>query len=146
VPGPDAAGASVAFDNRTRTWQEQSNASQTWLRFQLPAPLLPSEIEQATLTLNISAPLRSVKLSTGRPTGMAHLARRSDPVGTFSYRIDQPEALQLDATGGLHVLLNVGELELKSDRAAEAGFLEKRWQVNSLDIDVRVRTLAREAE
>lgn len=133
----------MSFDNRSRQWQEQSRATDTWLRFQLPDEILPIEIEEATIVLDINAPLRTVTLSTGGLTEMIPIVHRDNMVGRFTYRIDRASGMVLDERGGLHARLEVGEVIADLPRGEEAGFLEKRWKVAALELEVTARSLGR---
>ena len=145
IAAPNSTGASVSFDNRKRQWQEQSRPTDTWVRFQIPSELLPLEIERVTLTIDINAPLRTVELSTGLPSGMVSISKRNEMVGQFTFSVEQTEAIQLDEAGGFLVRLAVSELNGGTSGGREVSFLERRWKVNSLDLDVHARSTSHRA-
>lgn len=139
VPAPDGQGMSPSYNYRTGDWQPMRPASKTYLRFQLPPEVLPVRLDHAKLTLKISAPLRMLKLATGRLENVVSLAERESAVGTFDYEINDPQALELDAQGGLHVLLDVSDVIKTNDEPSGGGddvFVDNTWKVDYVQLQV----------
>jgi hypothetical protein len=102
------------------------------LRFQLPASVLPLTLERATLTLKVRAPSRRLTVSgltDGRPVTLHESeSPTADPI---RLEITDQRMLQLDAQGGLHLNVTIGE-------ASGAG--DAKWTIESIGLDVVGRT------
>ena len=101
------------------------------LRFQLPPSVLPLTVERATLTLKIRAPARRLTVSglaDGRPVVLFEGESPTEPL-----RLDfgDEQLLRLDAQGGLHLNLTVGE---------SGGEGVGNWTIDALGLDVVGRT------
>ena len=110
VDGPDGT-RSAAYNSFSDEWADSQLALCQWLRFQVPEPVLPLEVSQATLSLSIRASSRAVDvmaLSDGEPVAVRHL---SHPIGTYEVILDRPQWLQLDDEGGLKIGIRVGAEE-----------------------------------
>jgi hypothetical protein len=88
----------------------------------------------ATIEIDIKAPGRVVTLRSYARAGAAiELARESSPVGTYSYRIDREDALELDAGGGWLLEVDVGSIATeRADGIAEVG-----WQIDDIRLEIR---------
>jgi hypothetical protein len=105
------------------------------LRFQLPAAVLPLEVERARLSLSITAPSRHVTLAGHADGQTIPLHQEDSPLGPLRVEITEKRYLQLDAEGGLHLDLNVSEL--LQDRAR--GKQDEEWSIEYLDLEIRGR-------
>jgi len=118
-------------------------ATRAKLRIDLPSVLLPLEVDHLTVTLNIVAPQREVKL-LGKNTNSNDqkdviLWRTESPVGTTRIAIEPDTPWQVVEPGDLTLTLSVGEHPHQEGGAnAKAG-----WQIDDLSLDVTGTILAR---
>ncbi|MFM2096483.1 MAG: hypothetical protein RIS70_3607 [Planctomycetota bacterium] len=99
---------SSAYNRRTGQWVKGLTvASETPLRFQLPAEVLPCELSTATLTIRINAPSRELQVKTYRTTDSQVVRAFRSPIGVIALELKAGD-LQLDAAGGLTLGLAIG--------------------------------------
>lgn len=132
-------GTAPNFSNTRRTWTTNTSttASTSLLRFEVPRELLPLAVDGAKLTLNISAPLRDVEISSGRPDSLSHVWSKSSPVGTFEIPYSGETACLLDDDGGLNVALKIGTVQLDELDETEAGTQDRNWQVQWIQLEIQ---------
>ena len=140
--GPDGSVASGLYDHRNREWQQRSLPSSAWLRFQVPAVLLPLEPLRAKLTAQVTGPVGKLEIAGVRGKQMVFIKTWMDPVGTMSVEIDDPTLLQV-TSGGLLLKVSGGdparpELTLSSGKASY-------WRIESLRLELRGKTAAASA-
>jgi hypothetical protein len=131
IVGPDGHKPTV-YSHSLKQWVETKDAVTEWLRFQIPAAVLPIELSRATLALDVRAPSRAVEI-LGLVDGSPVVVRSfSHPIGTYGITLDRPELLRLDDQGGLVVAIRVGE-----DESTETGdvMTKARWRVDSLQME-----------
>ena len=131
---PDPAGRRPsAYANTTHQWVESKNAVAVWLRFQVPAQVLPLQVQRATITFTIRAASRSLQILGVDNGQLVSLLPLSHPIGTYSVVVERPELLKLDAEGGLLFVVRVG-----GEETAEAVDLmsEAPWKMESLQLEV----------
>tara|TARA_R110002072_G_C7978996_1_gene536098 strand:+ start:116275 stop:118773 length:2499 start_codon:yes stop_codon:yes gene_type:complete len=138
---PVKFGFAPNFSNTRRTWttNTSSAASTALLRFEIPTVLLPLAVDGAKLTLNISAPLREVEISSGRLDSLSHVWSRNSPVGTFEIPFPDDASRQLETDGGFHVALKVGAVQLDELDATDAGTQDRNWQVQWIQLEIEGR-------
>lgn len=139
VPTADGT-KTTAHDPRTRQWRRTSYPTVTRLRFSIPESLLPLQPIRATLYLRIRAPLRTVTLATGGVDGLVHLASLENAVGSYEFPIEQPDALQLDEHGGLHVQLTVSDLQLEDSEKGNFEGIDRTWKMDFIRLELYGRT------
>ena len=99
---------SSAYNRRTVQWVKGLTvASETPLRFQLPAEVLPCDLSTATLTIRINAPSRELQVKTYRTTESQLVRAFRIPIGVIALELKAGD-LQLDAAGGLTLGLAIG--------------------------------------
>jgi len=132
-------GFAPTFSNTRRTWSSNTSsaASTSLLRFEIPAELLPLLVDQATLTVNISAPLRDVKILSGHVDSLTEVWSKSSPVGTFSVPLSAESSRELDDAGRLHVALETGEVQLDELDGADVGTQDRHWQVEWMQLEIQ---------
>jgi hypothetical protein len=132
VADPEGRPAS-AYANSVHRWVDSKLAVTDWLRFQLPAQVLPITVQRATLSWTINAASRSVVVFGVNGNEMVELRRLSRPIGTYSVVVDQPELLKLDSAGGLRFVVSVGadETSKPKDQMSEAP-----WKMESMQLEV----------
>ena len=132
---------SAAYTNHRKEWVEVRDASQAWLRFQVPPEILPVELDSAVLTIEINAPARKVSvlgLSSGKPVD---LITRNGPVGSMRCEVQRADLLELDDRGGLLLGIDVGKGQSMlpdSDPLASRGSL---WKIEDVKVEVSGMTL-----
>ena len=128
---PDGQGASPLYDHRMDEWVPSQRSSALWLRFQVPEVLLPLELERARLTLQITAPDRTIEILRlgGDPT--QPLSRMNNPIGVMEVTLSGATLPELDADGGLVVGVNVGPVEDK-DGSVKA----QRWKIERVQREI----------
>jgi len=105
------------------------------LRFQLPASVLPLEVEGARFTVGLDAPAREVVLGGGAGDDAVPLRRLTGPVGVERVEIDDPRLLRPDGQGALYFNVVIGE-------ARGINAVRNVWRVESPALEVRGRTPA----
>lgn len=132
-------GFAPTFSNTRRTWSSNTSsaASTSLLRFEIPVELLPLLVDQATLTVKISAPLRDVKISSGYVDSLTEVWSKSSPVGTFSVPLSADLSRILDDAGGLHVALETGAVQLDELDEANVGTQDRHWQVEWMQLEIQ---------
>jgi len=136
---------SGAYSHARREWIELRAPSESYLRFQFPAEVLPMELDRATLTLTINAPSRTLEVSGfagGRPV---RLATRNSPVGTFKFDVTRPDVLQLDDRGGLLLGISVGadRSVVSESSKADASIARSAWKIEAVELEAAGQVLAR---
>jgi hypothetical protein len=125
IPGPLLRFQRVMDAGLVRPHVSFTQPADQELRFQLPAAVLPLQVERARLLLKIDAPGRHVTVAgrNGKATSVLHEA--DSPLDPIQLEITRKELLQLDAGGGLHLDLKVGG----------AGRTDK-WTIEYLELEV----------
>jgi hypothetical protein len=132
-------GFASTYSNSRRTWSANTSrtASTSALRFQIPAAVLPLVVDTATFTFKVSAPLRTVEISSGLTDSLTDVWTRNSPVGTFEIPLPVEASRQLDPAGGLHVMFKVGSVQLEELDAAEVGTQDRSWQVDWMQLEIQ---------
>ena len=132
VEDPDGRRPS-AYSNTTHRWVESKFAVVDWLRFQVPAQVLPLQVQRATIRFTIRAASRSLQVLGVNGEELVDLLQLSHPIGTYSVVVDRPDLLKLDPAGGLLFVVRVG-----SEEAADPLDLmsEAPWKMESLQLEV----------
>jgi hypothetical protein len=109
------------------------------LRFQLPATVLPLDVQQARLFAKVRAPQRRFAIAAFKAGKPVELFAQDGVVGPLTVEIKQEALLKLDEQGGLHVNVAVGELP--PDMAMDTAGNELRWSIESIEMEITGRTL-----
>lgn len=135
VMAGDAPHAS-AYDNHARQWVALRLPAETWLRFQVPAEVLPLRIEQAWLVMELDVPGRRVEI-LGREGGeVVVLGGRQSPLGKVRFTLDRREALGLDARGRMFLGIRVGPDAPASDAPGVAVATGAAWKIASVALEI----------
>lgn len=143
APMTKTGGVPAYFNNRTGEWSEYQRASRVLLRFQIPPTVLPVTPASATLTIKLSAGSRQVTIQHGPPGDLVEADKLDSPVGTFDIPLEFGDRNVLDKAGGLHVLLEVGDVNsddessVSSDGLAEVK--DEYWKVDWISLALRAR-------
>ena len=132
-------GITPTFSNARRTWSSNTSsaASTSLMQFEVPAELLPLLVDQATLTVKITAPLRDVRLLSGHVDSLAEIWSRFSPVGTFSIPLSAESSRKLDDAGRLHLVFETGAVQLDELDAANVGTQDRHWQVEWMQLEIQ---------
>ncbi|GIX03042.1 MAG: hypothetical protein KatS3mg113_0048 [Planctomycetaceae bacterium] len=134
--GPDGTTPTGFYDARTRRWSEKQRPSMCWLHFEPPSTLLPLKLLRVRLTLQVRGPVGRLELATADGERVHTLHTWNDPVGTLTFDIDDPLALQLSPQGGW--LLRVSAGQLPTEEAALSTPLSF-WQIEKLSAEWTVQ-------
>jgi hypothetical protein len=149
-----ASGTSTVYNPRTGRWMEDAmRASRSNLRFQLPAQVLPCQLNRATVTLKLNAPSRTVRILQAVGSDERVLREYNSPSGVLNFTLE-PEVLALDDNGGLHLTIDVSSTELQrqyeqrppnpADAEEDPGLTpvdNSTWQVDYVRLDAEGTTL-----
>ena len=142
-PGTRVTISAAFVDCRRLTTEGQSfratssgrDKSEVRFRFQVPAPVLPLEVERARLTVRLSAVAREVVFSGYAGGALLPLRTVVSPLGVEQIDIDDTRLLQPDDQGTIHMHIAVGD-----SRGAE----QDAWRIESLGLAVHGKTLGRQ--
>ncbi|MGE3316411.1 MAG: hypothetical protein AB7O26_14945, partial [Planctomycetaceae bacterium] len=143
VAGPTALpGSRQTYNFRDGTWSERPEPARTWLRFELPSEVLPIKLTSVQLNLQVSAPSRTLEIEGfSGPDQVVPLAKQSNPMGTFSFKIDRPEVLEVDGNGNITFGLNIFD-SAPVNKDPRNGGGENFWKMEYVDLEVRGQTAA----
>lgn len=101
-------GVSAIFDPRTGEWiEELTQAKQAKLRFVVPDEVFPCNITKAIGAIRLSAPSRTLTIQAQSGDSTSVVFEKQDPVGVYSFEIDDPSLLSLDEKGALQLTIDV---------------------------------------
>ncbi|MFM7844311.1 MAG: hypothetical protein ACKPEY_08795, partial [Planctomycetota bacterium] len=145
-------GRSTAFNARTGEWVKGLNTpTETVLRFQVPAEVLPCQLERGTLTIRLNVPTRNLILSTVVDGEYQVVRTEKDPSGLLTIELTG-EQLRLDQQGGVRIALEVTKThqELEAIAARQKPALGENpaatnsgnstWQIDFLRLSVAGKT------
>lgn len=151
VPMTKAGGVPSYFNSRTCEWTQARNGSRILLRFQVPPTLLPVVPTSGTLTIKLSAGARQVTVQSGRPGDLTTADPLDSSVGTFDIPLTLDGLQTLDDRGGLHILLEVSDVETDEPAAAETSdglteIKDEYWKVEWMSLALQARVAEQETE
>jgi hypothetical protein len=97
----------------------------------VPEVALPLLLERARLTLQITAPDRTIEILRLGGDPAQPLSRMKDPIGVMEVTLSGTTLPELDADGGLVVGVNVGPVEDK-DGTVKA----QRWKIERVQLEI----------
>jgi hypothetical protein len=109
------------------------------LRFQVPRPVLPLRVEQARLTMNLSAPSREVVIGAFAGDQLIEVRRFQNFSGLGRVDIDDARLLRLDEQGGLSLSLTVAGMPENSGPKGPSAAAD--WSVGSLNLELQGQVL-----
>lgn len=124
---------------RVRVPDASSLPARYRLRFQLPATVLPLDVDRARLTLHLNAPTREVVVGGFQGQVPTVLRRLQSPWGPEQVEIDDPRLLALDSEGGLHLSLEIGVGDASVGPNAAANAVP--WSLELLELEVQGKRL-----
>jgi hypothetical protein len=139
--GPDQPTPVGLYNYRIRQWMERHEPMSTWLQFQVPPAALPLEAQSAKLVVQVNGPVGKLSVSGLRDGVAVPIHTWTDPVGTLTWNIDEPELLSLSREGQLKLRIAGGDPdrpELTAHRSKDASHVSY-WQIESLTLELRAR-------
>ncbi len=130
--GPGTDGVSPLFEARSGQWIRSIAASRTWLKFQIPEPILPIDLQQVRLTIRITAPDRQVQLVRLVEGQIQELSSETNPIGRFEWTITPPSLPNVDESGAVLLGISVGEAV-----DSEGSNKKAAWKIDFLSMEVR---------
>lgn len=144
--GPDDMPPTGWWDSHRRQWIEKSRPSETWLRFQIPTVLFPIAIERGRVVVRVQGPVGRLALAgyQSKTKTIVPLKTWTDPVGTLSLEITDPELLTISADGGvlLHIAAGDPDRPELTQREATESSVMSYWQIESLSLELNAKTIA----
>ena len=134
--GPNGEGTSALYDYRTGEWIASKLDSNTWLRFQVPREMQTVTLERARLTLDITAPSRTLQIVGSANGQNKTVFTKANPIGQIPVDITDPSLLEADETGGFHLGVLV-----TGPKGAPRNARTTSWKINSLQLEVAGRAL-----
>jgi hypothetical protein len=143
--GPDGSTPAGWWDVQRQQWIEKSQPTETWLRFQIPAVLLPIAVERARIAVLVKGPIGKLTLASYRPASQSIVPLKTwtDPVGTLTWEITDPDLLTVSADGGLLLRVSGGDPdrpELAQPKSSEQGSVSF-WKIESLTLELQAQTI-----
>jgi hypothetical protein len=136
IPGPLIPCRRLLDGRLVRPTYDGVPGSQQHLRFQLPAAVLPFQVERARLLARIDAPGRQVSVAGVAGGAAIVLHTKESPLDPIAVDIDRPELLGLDEEGGLHLDVTVGNLPGGGEGKLTAGPKGDKWTIEYLEVEV----------
>lgn len=104
------------------------------VRFQLPPSVLPVALERAVVTVKMKAAARAVTFRQYAGDAATVLRAVDGPVDPVRIEVTDPTLLTLDADGGWHFGIAVG------DAVNHANKLDQHWTIESIALEAEGRT------
>ena len=140
IKGPDGK-ISAAYSNPMRQWAEIRVSTTLWLRFRVPEPVLPIELDGAVMTIEMNAPTRPVEVLGFAGSETVTVRSVNGPMDMFSADVRRTELLELDEGGGLLLAVRVGRSDAAGTSAGLAEHEGSSWQIESIRLELSGVTL-----
>jgi hypothetical protein len=143
IPGPFLACQRIMPRGMGHPVLESVGAVDMHLRFQLPAEVLPFQVERARLFARINAPARRVTVGgfQGEDPVQPVVPIRSveSPLDPLHIDLTEPGMLRLDEGGGLHVNVAISDRHEGGLAGPGASAVETKWTIEGLELEVSGR-------
>jgi hypothetical protein len=140
IPGPLLPYQQVRDGRRSPPSLMGDNAADLHFRFQLPAAVLPLEVERARLVARIAAPSRRVALAGQAAGGLVEVHHVESPLDPLRVEITEPRLLRLDNEGGLSIHVTLSDFLRNGEKRERTSPLEEKWTIEYLELEVSGRT------
>ena len=141
VIGKDGSRASELYDNKKRQWAGKNfSQRRIWLRIQLPDGVLPANLAEAVLTMDVEFHGFDLQLLSVDGEEPAVLQSLSSPIGAQTVTIKESQMLQLDAGGGWLVVVQAAAAENQTAKGRQDK--SYTWQIKDLSVQLRGQRLA----
>jgi hypothetical protein len=139
IPGPLVPYRRLLDGRSIRASFEGGQGTAMNLRFQLPAAVLPFQVDKARLLARVNAPGRRVTVAGVADGAASVLGEEESPLDPIRVEIADPRFLGLDAEGGLRLDLTIsdtlgGEGKRGTSRSGE------HWAIEYLELEVTGRS------
>jgi hypothetical protein len=122
--------------------RESSQAAELLLRFQLPPEVLPLTVERARLAAKLDARGRRVTVAGLADKTAVELYRTDSPLEPLRVDVTDERLLKLDAGGGLHLRVTIGEPAVAAGARNDPTTPGANWAIDYLELEVTGRTAA----
>jgi len=130
VPGAFVPFQRVLPSGLSRPNMEGQLAIDMYLRFQIPASVLPMKIKEARLFAKVMAPGRNLQVFGHAGGERKVLKAIANPIDPFQLNIIEPDLLTLDDRGGIHLSLVIGDVSQKDDEQPP------KWTIEVLNLEI----------
>ncbi len=142
VPGMFMPVRRMLDDRTARVPFESSQTTAFDLRFQLPPAVLPMVPERAQFLLKINARGRRIAVASPADGAFVEHLHVDNPLGPVRVDLADPRWLRVDALGGIHVRLSIGDAQLGAGAANANADADRLWTIEYLELEVTGRTAA----
>ena len=120
---------SPLYNRRTGVWISSQKPTETWLRFEVPEAAWPLRLDRARLTLQITAPSRTVQIV--RRVGEQPLRKVDNPIGQIELTLEGATLPEWDAAGRLllGILVSAMTDEATQPRASV-------WKIDAVQLEI----------
>jgi hypothetical protein len=136
IPGPLVPYRRVLDGRLVRPSFEGGQASESSLRFQLPAAVLPFRVETARLLARVEAPGRQVTVSGVAGGQATALHREESPLDPIRVEINDARFLGLDPEGGLRIELAISDPLGGGDGRRNQPATAEKWTIEYIELEV----------
>jgi hypothetical protein len=133
----------LAYDNRRGKWSGPFDKGlNTVLRFQIPQQVLPIQLDNIKLTIDIKAPSRELQIQGLFNDDFVLLDSRKNPIGRLEFTIDRQDIMQVTSEGELMLGIHVGDArDGESNRLLDPSEAQT-WTIDDLQLELTGNTVA----
>jgi hypothetical protein len=141
VVGKDGSRASELYDNKRKRWAGKNfDQRRVWLRIQLPRQVLPAALTEAVVTMDVEFQEFDLQLLSVQDEELTVSQSLTDPVGSQTVTINQSDMLQLDADGGLLIVVQAVAGKGQTEKGKRAK--KYTWHIRDFSVELRGQRLA----
>ncbi|MDE0734801.1 MAG: hypothetical protein OSB47_03205 [Pirellulaceae bacterium] len=130
------------YSTDVQKWLEKNfDPRRIWMRVQLPAQVLPADLSEALITLDVECDQFDLELLAWQGGTLHSQQKLVNPIGTQTVTIKQSDMLVLDDQGGLVLALQA--VPAKDQTAKGARAKNYSWEVKSISVEVHGKRQAR---
>ncbi len=123
-------------------WLEKNfDPRRIWMRVQLPSQVLPADLSEVSITLDVECDQFDLELFTWQEEKLHYQSLMANPIGAQTVIIKQKDRLVLDDQGGLVLALQA--VPGKDQTAKGARAKNYSWEVKSINFEVQGKRQAR---
>jgi hypothetical protein len=130
------------YSTDVRKWLEKNfEPRRIWLRVQLPGEVLPADLSEALITMDVECDQFDLELLAWQEGALHSQQKLANPIGTQTVTIKQSDMLVLDDQGGLVLALQAVPGQDQTAKGARAK--NYSWEVKSISVEVHGKRQAR---
>ncbi len=133
IPGPLLNYQRILAGAPTRPLLKSNQNIDMHLRFQLPAEVLPFQLEHAHLSARIDAPSWRVTISGQAEDKFVEIQHVDNPLDLIRIDLDE-RYLHLDQGGGLHLNLSISQVG--GNELGVGSGMQENWRIEYLELEV----------